>query len=82
MDRMKYNEWQKLPSGGIWQLDPSSMKFIGLKGTNMIAGSDGPAKTTPGSVGTAKMTPGSVTTIGGSVGTIKKSSELLVVSTL
>lgn len=34
MDRIKYTDWQKLPSGGMWRRDPSSMRCIGLKVTN------------------------------------------------
>jgi hypothetical protein len=74
MNWMKYADWQKLPSGGMWRRDPSSMRFIGLKEANTTLGLVGTDKTTLGSVGTDKTTLGSVGTekmVSGSVVTAK-----------
>jgi hypothetical protein len=34
---MKYPDWKKLLSGGFWQRDPPSMKFVGLERTKTPA---------------------------------------------
>jgi hypothetical protein len=67
MYRMRYTNWQKLPSGGMWRRDPSSMRFIGLKGTNTINRS----------LLTLKMTPRTKEMDEVPLGTVKSSSVSL-----
>jgi hypothetical protein len=81
MNRMKYTDWQKLPSGGMWRRDPSTMRFIGLKGTNTGNRLSLTPKMTSetleadeGMLGSTKTTPGANgtdKTISGSIGTVK-----------
>ena len=74
---MKYSDWQKLPSGGMWRRDPSTMRFIGLKGSKSTETTSGTMDNDEGSFGTLKTTSGSLETTLGSIGTYKTTSASL-----